>query len=100
MTQTYYPQTEWTPEPTLTVGELIALLQSYEPTLPVCFRSPLYGAFGSHTAYTIESVELTTLPRREHHIPGGFVTDEEDGTVRYVEPETQVWNEWTGVILT
>lgn len=98
MAQTFYAQGD-DAEPTMTVGQLIARLQELDPSLPVCFRSPLYGCFGSHTAYTIDKVSTEILPYKEHHISGGFITDDETGDVYYREPETQVWTEWTGVII-
>jgi hypothetical protein len=98
MGATYYGQGD-NPGPTMTVGQLIEKLRAFDPNELVVFRSPLYGSFGSNTAYTVEDVERETLPRREYHIAAHTHEDEETGETYEVEAETQVWNAWTGIVI-
>lgn len=98
MAQTYYAQTE-TPAPTMTVAELIERLQTFDPTAPVIFRSPLHGCFGPNAAYTIDAVANESLERDEHHTPAGIWVDEETGERRAYEAETQVFHAWSGVVI-
>lgn len=98
MAQTYYAQSDHCP-PTMTVGDLIEKLQTLDPSKPVVFRSPLYGAFGSNTAYSIERVDHVSMDRREDHTPGGVGFDEETGEEFAYEPYTQVFHAWEGVVI-
>lgn len=99
MTQTFYAQGD-RPEKTMTVAELVEKLLIMDQSMPVTFKSPMFGSFDSNTAYTIDDVQTVTLPRREHHIPAGEHIDDETGDTYATEEETQVWNEWTGVVIT
>lgn len=99
MGETYYAQSDHRPS-TLTVGELIERLSKHDPAAPVVFRTPLYGAFGSHTAYSIDAVTAETLERRENHYPGGErAFDDETGEEYTTEPYTQVFHAWSGVVI-
>lgn len=99
MAHTFYAQSN-RPEPTMTVGQLIERLQAFDPSSPVVFRAPLYGAFGANTAYTIEAIDVVAMERRELNIPGGTATDEETGEEYTYESHTQVFNAWSGVVIT
>lgn len=98
MARTYYPQSDHR-EPTMTVGELIAQLARHDPAATVIFRSPLHGVFGSHTAYTVDTVTAETLERREEHYPADVREDEESGEEVVTEAWTQVFHAWSGVVI-
>lgn len=99
MGRTYYAQTDHV-EKTLTVGELIARLQQFDPTSLVVFKTPLYGAFGSNTAYSIDAIEQVTMERREYVIPASVYEDDETGETIDQPEEIQVFHAWTGVVIT
>lgn len=96
--KTYYAQSR-NPEPTMTVGELVRRLQAFDPSERVVFRTPLFGSFGSNTAYTIDSVEHETLAREELHNEGYEYVHDETGEKVVVEAETQVFYAWSGVVI-
>lgn len=98
MAATYYAQSDHV-APTMTVGDLIERLKAFDPAAPVIFRSPLYGSFGSNTAYSIDKVEHVALEREEIHTPAHEHFNEEDGETCTVEAETQVFNAWAGVVI-
>jgi hypothetical protein len=98
MGRTYYAQSD-RPASTLTVGQLIKKLQMFDHTALVIFKSPLYGSFGSHTAYSIEEVEQIVLPYEELIIPEETYEDEETGDLITRETETQIFYAWTGVVI-
>lgn len=98
MAKTFYAQSE-SPEPTMTVGQLIERLQAHDPKAPVIFRSPLYGCFGSNTAYTIEGATVEALPREELHIPASSYEDDETGELIEREAHTQIFEAWAGVVI-
>ncbi|HKT54511.1 MAG TPA: hypothetical protein VJP88_08660 [Caulobacteraceae bacterium] len=102
MAQTYYAQTE-KPPATMSVRELIARLEALPEEikdLPAIFKSPLYGAFGSNTAYSLDSVSIVELPeRRENYGPQTHYDEEtgEEGTDD--EDYEEVWHAWKGVVI-
>jgi hypothetical protein len=98
MGTTYYAQSEHCAE-TMTVGELIRRLKMFHPDEKVIFRSPMYGSFGSNTAYAIESINRVLLGREERTTPSYKHEDEETGELITVEEYTQVWREWSGVVI-
>lgn len=98
MAHNYYAQSE-NPAPTMTVGQLIEHLKTFDPAALVIFRSPLYGCFGSNTAYTIDTVEHVVLERREHTIPASEDINEETGETFTHEAEIQVFSAWSGVVI-
>ncbi len=98
MAQTYHAQSDHRP-PTMTVGELITQLSKHDPSALVVFRSPRYGAFGSNTAYTLDTVMAETLERREEHYPAGTCIDEETGEEGEFDAWTQVFHAWSGVVI-
>jgi hypothetical protein len=97
MAETCYPQSY--PFRTLTVGELMEKLGALDPQAKVIFKSPHYGAFGSGQTFSIDTAEAVTMPRREHHIPAQEAFDEETGETYMTEAYTQVWEEWSGVVI-
>lgn len=97
MAATVYPQSY--PFKTLTVGELLEQLARLDPAAPVIFRSPHFGAFGSGTEYSVDKVEAVTMERKEHHTPAGTAIDDETGEEYATEADTQVWEEWRGVVI-
>jgi len=61
--KTYHPQHLWGPiQPkTLTVGELMEALESLPPDLPVIYKMPRSGVFGSGRINAIGGVSLEAL---------------------------------------
>ncbi len=98
MAANYYPQSDHRPA-TLTVGHLIERLSALDPAAPVIFRSPLYGAFGGNTTYSIDKVEAVAVERREEHHDGGVTLDDETGEELTYEAWTQVFEAWSGVVI-
>lgn len=99
MAQTFYAQSDWR-VPTMKVADLIAKLTALpDHDLPVVFRSPLYGSFGSNTAYSIEAVTEEHLPARTEHHPPQPDIDDETGDEYMTEPYEETWQEWKGVVL-
>lgn len=98
MAKTYYAQSEH-PTKTMTVGELIDQLSKQDPSAVVVFRTPLYGTFGSNTAYSIDAVAAEVLDRREDYYPACRRIDEETGEEVDVEEYTQVFHAWSGVVI-
>lgn len=98
MGQTFYAQSD-RPEPTMTVGELIKRLKYFDPEAPVIFQTPLYGSFGSNTAYTIEDVVAVRLHQIETHYPAHMHYNEEDDSEYMEEAYTDVKHEWVGVVV-
>jgi hypothetical protein len=98
MAHTFYAQ-RGNPTPTLTVGELIDRLRFFDPALPVVFKSPLYGSFGSNTAYSLETVAPVSLERVETHYPAFKDIDDETGEEVEIEAYTDVRHAWSGVII-
>jgi len=99
MSATYYAQSEFRPA-TMTVGQLISKLQEVEDLdLPVVFRTPLYGTFGSNTAYSVDAVSTEHLPSRTQHYPAALQFDEETGEEYMSEPFDEVWRDWKGVVI-
>lgn len=84
---------------TMTVGELRERLARLRPDAEVLFCSPFNGGFGPNQHYTVEAVEEVHMPRREHHTPAMEAFDEETGKPYMTEPDTQVWEAWSGVII-
>ncbi|AGC35735.1 hypothetical protein ACP46_gp50 [Rhizobium phage RHEph06] len=96
MAKTIYPQSyAFT---TLTVGELVKLLDGLDDRMPVVFKSPQYGAFGSGTMYSVDKAEIVKFERKEQHYPASSGVDEE-GDPFSNEAYTQVWEEWEGVVI-
>lgn len=99
MANTYYAQSDHRSK-TMTVGELIKKLSEFSPDELVIFKSPMYGSFGSNTAYSIDGVERVVLERREDHYPACIREDEETGKMESVEAWTQVFHAWSGIVIT
>ncbi len=103
MGTTYYPQPAFgdTPPPTMTVGKLIALLQTLDPAKAVVFKSPQYGCFGSNTMYSIDGATVVSMEAGEEHHPAGISSpDEETGECEAYEAWTDSWPAWEGVVIT
>ena len=103
MPYNYDPQ-PWTSEhykpalvPTMTVGELQQKLASLDPTLPVMFRSPTNGTFGSNQTYSINDAKRVVLEPDERSFEGGIARDEETGEEREYEGWTETRARWEGV---
>lgn len=101
MAVTYYQQhpSNFPPPKTLTVGDLLASLNGHDPDLPVIFRSPLHGCFGSNVGYSLDTVSRETLDRREEHHPATVWFDEEEGVDVPQEAYTDVFEPWDGVVI-
>ena len=101
MAATYYQQHPWNLErpKTLTVGDLLVSLNGHDPDLPVIFRSPQYGCFGSNVGYSVDSVSRETLERREEHHPATIWFDEEEGVDVPPDAYTEVFEPWDGVVI-
>lgn len=97
MAKTIYPQSF--PFTTTNVGELRKMLEQFDPNEQVVFASPIYGAFGNGTMYSLEKVERKRLERKERHYPAYTGIDEETGEPFEQEAYTQVWEEWTGIVI-
>lgn len=98
MADTFYAQSP-APIPTLTVGDLIGLLSQHDHKLPVVFRSPLYGCFGSNTSYTIDTVAAEKLERSEETYPAGTRIDDETGEEESYPAWTDIFYPWEGVVI-
>ena len=98
MAKTFYAQRP-APTPTLTVGDLIGLLSQHDPNLPVIFRSPLYGCFGSNTSYSIDTVAAERLERSEVTYSAGTRFDEETGEEESYPAWTDISYPWEGVVI-
>lgn len=98
MANNFYPQSERRSE-TKTVGELIRLLQMYDPALPVVFQTPRYGVFGAEMMYSVEGIYKIQYEREEVAHPASVRFDEEDGEEYPVEPWTEVLLPWEGVVV-
>lgn len=98
MARTYYAQSDHRVS-TLTVGALIEQLSKLDPTKPVIFRSPLYGAFGPSTAYSIERALAEHLPASSIEYPATEYEDEETGQLAQQEAYSQHFLEWDGVVI-
>lgn len=97
MAKTIYPQSyAFT---TLTVGELVKMLDGLDDRMPVVFKSPMYGAFGSGSMYSVDKAEIVKLERKEQHYPACSGIDDETGEPFTSEAYTQVWEEWEGVVI-
>ena len=101
MAVTYYQQhpSNFQPPKTMTVGELLASLAGYNLELPVIFRSPQHGCFGSRVGYTLDTVSRETFERREEHHPATTWFDEEQGVDVPQEAYTDVLEAWDGVVI-
>lgn len=84
---------------TLTVGELRDRLAALDPGLPVIFRSPSFGAFGSNQNYAVAGVGRETLEQREVHNPATSWIDDESGETIEQEAYTDTLPGWDGVVL-
>ena len=98
MSRTYYAQSD-RPAQTMTVGQLIERLQSFDPNELAIFRSPSFGSFGSNTAYSIDGVERVVLGREELHNPGYEYESDDNGETITVEADTQIMHAWAGVVI-
>lgn len=101
MGHSYHKQSAWGGiEPTMTVGELIDKLSTFDLSLPVAFQSPENGCFGPLQEYTLENAELQDLPEeRIEHEAGEYEDDETGETIRYAA-QTEVRPGWKGVVIT
>jgi len=99
MAVTYYQQHSFTRPKTMTVGELLARLDGYDRELPVIFRSPQHGCYGSNVGYSLDTVSRETLERREEHHPETTLFDEEEGVDVPQEAYTDVFEPWDGVVI-
>lgn len=63
MGNAYYAQSD-NPGSTMRVRDLIEALKQFDPDETVVFQTPLYGVFGSNTAYAIEAVALIEMAER------------------------------------
>jgi hypothetical protein len=81
------------------VSDLLARLADLPPDAEVLFTLPQYGAFASGMSYTVEKVEAVEVPRREQHFPAVPTFDDETGEEGMSEPYTQVWDAWSGVVI-
>ena len=84
---------------TMKVADIMAKLAGLPPDTEVLFQSPFKGGYGPGHFYTVEKVEAVEMPRREHHTPAMEVLDEETGETYMTEPDTQVWEAWSGVVI-
>lgn len=84
---------------TMTVADLLAALSALPPDAEVLFQLPKYGAYGASMHFTVEQVDAVEIPRREHHTPAMEAVDEETGETYMTEPDTQVWEAWSGVVI-
>lgn len=100
MGQTYYAQSD-KPVATMTVRQLVEKLVALpDQDAAIIFKSPLYGCFGSHTAYSLDTVsevelaaESTNYGRQEHY-------DEDTDTVPYGEEDyIEHKPAWKGVVI-
>lgn len=98
MGQNYYLRSEYRPR-TLTVGDLRAALAVLDPDLPVVFRTPRNGAFGSCLEYALEGLATEEYPRIETPVPASSYIDDETGETIECEAHTEVCEAWTGVVL-
>jgi len=101
MAATYYQQhpLNLSQPKTMTVGDLLASLDGHDRNLPVIFRSPTYGCYGSNVGYSLDTVSRETLERREVHIPATTWFDEEEGVDVPQEAYTDVFPAWDGVVI-
>jgi hypothetical protein len=97
MADTVYPQSY--PFRTMTVRDLMAKLAALDPDAPVIFKAPQYGAFGSGQTYSIDNAEAVHMERREHYNPPAPAFNEDTGEEYMTEADTQVWEEWRGVVI-
>lgn len=99
MARTYYAQSDSVP-PTLTVKDLIEKLSALpHQDAPVIFRSPLYGTFGSNTAYSIDDVNEVHLPEETIVYPARVDYDDDTGEEVNYPAEQDVRREWKGVVI-
>ena len=100
MGHSYYQQARCHNQPvTLTVGDLIAKLQQHDPSLPVIFRSPQYGAFGSLHTYSLDAIAAEDIPERTLNHPAYSYMDDDSGEEVHVEACSETLNAWNGVVL-
>jgi hypothetical protein len=93
---TYYAQSN--PPKTMTVGELIEKLSSFDPQKLVIFESPRFGAFGSETKYSLDHVNELSLERKERTWPAVKGVDEE-GDPFECDEWVEVWEAWNGIVI-
>jgi hypothetical protein len=84
---------------TLTVGDLIAQLQQFDPTLPVIYRMPSTGCFGSGVCCAVDEAHRETLEAREVHNEARVLFDDEDGREYHQEAFTDELPAWDGVVI-
>jgi hypothetical protein len=102
--KTYYPQhalgdgAAFRPA-TITVGALIERLASLDPDLPVIFKSPDTGVFGSGAKYALDGADHVKLERQEIHEPASTWYDEERDIDVPQEAYTEVLPAWEGVVI-
>lgn len=84
---------------TLTVAMLREMLRDLPADLPVIFRSPQYGAFGSNTTYSIDTAEIEDLAAYDRLHPAATWIDDETGEIVENEAYTEERAAWRGVVL-
>lgn len=102
--QTYYQQHAWGDgpsyrTPTLTVGELIEQLRTFPPELPVIYRAPRYGVFGSGITTALDKATRETLPAQHVVEDQPERVCEETGETIPAERYEYDLTEWDGVVL-
>lgn len=99
MGNTYYPQTD-NPGPTMRIRDLLEALSKFNPDELVVFKTPLYGAFGSGVAYSIDGVGLVEMKERHQNFGPQTDYDEETNTETVSEDDyIQVFPSWRGVVI-
>lgn len=100
MSDTYYQQHPWGHQPkTLTVAALRAALAELDGDLPVIFRSPKYGAFGSNTSYSVDTVARETLAASTIHNRARAYVDDETGEDVQQDAYDEHLPAWDGVVI-
>ena len=99
----YYPQSE-NPGKTLTLGEFYEkiklTLSMFDKDLPVVFKSPSFGAYGSDTYYNIYLVTVQEKPAYEYNCGKQEHYDEDTDTITYDEEGyIQQFHAWKGVVI-
>jgi hypothetical protein len=84
---------------TLTVGELIAQLQQFDPSLPVIYRMPSTGCFGAEVCQALDGAQHETLEAKTIHNPATVFFDEEEGVEKPQEAYDDELPAWNGVVI-
>lgn len=100
MASLYYSRSDHV-GPTITVRELIKRLTSLEDhNLPVIFKSPQCGVYGSGIEYSIDKVSVVELPAEDFNWGKQKHYDEDTDKVTIADEDyIQHFHAWKGVVI-